>query len=124
MGWYGIFLLKKLKIAFVLRKVDEASFEENSSDLDRFFDKYNSLREDMERIQISSENEKDFSAKTTAKMFNIIDEFGKFPDIPLTFFLLYFLQKFNFKVDYFSEDKINLDELEKKGWRIISNEDI
>ena len=81
MGWYGIFLVPKLKLAFHLRSVDEAILQSDFDSLEKFFDKYNKLREDMEYIQEISGESKTFSARATAKMFNVIDELGSLPEL-------------------------------------------
>jgi len=122
MGWYGIFLVSKLKLGFYLRSVDEGFLESNFSSLDRFFDKYDKLREDIDYVQETSEDSKSFSAKATAKMFNIIDELGHMPEISNSVFLLYFLSKKEFEINYHPVDKVDLDKLKKEGWQIISNE--
>jgi hypothetical protein len=119
MGWYGFFLVRKLKLAFSLRRIDEEKLYSDLDSINNFFNKYDKLRENMEYIQTVSDEEKVFSAKTTAKMFNIIDELGILPEVSDVIFFLYFLKKYNFDIDYFSEDKIDLNNLEKKGWKII-----
>lgn len=119
MGWYGIFLVPKIKLIFYLRSVDEDRLHSSFDSLERFFGKYEKLREDMEYVQNISEDSKSFSAKATAKMFNIIDELGSLPEISNNIFLLYFLRKQGFEIDYHSEDKVDSDKLKKEGWQII-----
>jgi len=119
MGWYGIFLIQNLKIAFSLRRVDEDNLYSNFDLLDKFFEKYDKLKEDMEFVQEIPEETKTFSAKAVAKMFNIIDGFSYLPEVSNDFLLLYFLHKKGFEIKYYPEDKINLDKLKKKRWRII-----
>ena len=119
MGWYGVFLVPKLKLVFYLRRVDENVLDSSFDSLERFFDNYHKLREDMEDVQGVSEESKSFSAKTTAKMFNIIDELGCLPELSNSIFLLYFLRKRGFEIDYHTEDSVDLDNLKKEGWQII-----
>lgn len=120
MGWYGIFLVKKLKLAFSLRRINQDSLFSAFDLFDKFFNKYDEIKEDADYIQEISENEKNFSAKTTAKMFNIIDKLGSIPEYSNSILLLYLLHKFEFDIDYYSEGEIDLSKLEKKGWKIIS----
>lgn len=40
MGWYGIFLVTKLKLAFNLRSMDEGVLDNHFDSLERFFDRY------------------------------------------------------------------------------------
>ncbi|MFH1257172.1 MAG: hypothetical protein V1494_07845 [Candidatus Diapherotrites archaeon] len=46
MGWYGVFLVPKLKLCFYLRSVDQGVLESHFESLDRFFDKHDKLKED------------------------------------------------------------------------------
>ncbi len=119
MGWYGVFLVPKLKLVFYLRSVDENVLDSSFDSLERFFGNYDKLREGMEDVQAASEESKGFSAKTTAKMFNIIDELGRLPELSNSIFLLYFLHKREFEIDYHPEDSVDLDKLKKQGWQII-----
>lgn len=119
MGWYGMFLVPKLKLAFHLRGVSEDGLHSDFDSLERFFGKYDKLRGDMEYVDNVSEESKNFSAKTTAKMFNIIDELGRLPELSWSVFLLYFLHKKGFEIDYRQEDKVDLDKLRKKGWQVL-----
>ena len=119
MGWYGTFLIPELKLIFHLRSVDENSLESSFESLDRFFSKQEKLRGDIEYVQNVTEESKSFSAKATAKMFNIIDELGYIPNISDNIFLLYFLRKKEFKMDCHSGEAIDFEKYEKKGWRII-----
>ncbi len=119
MGWYGIFLVSKLKLAFQLRSIDENRLFSNFDLLDRFFDKYDKLREDLDYIQEIAEQSRTFSAKTTAKMFNMIEEINRLPECSHSVFLLYFLHKFGFEINCYYEGKINIDNLRKRGWNII-----
>ena len=119
MGWYGIFLVKKLKLAFSLRGISQDSLFSDFELFDRFFNKYDKIKEDINYVQEISEDEKNFSAKTTAKMFNVIDELGGIPEFSDATLLLYFLHKFEFEIDYHNEGEIDLTKLEKKGWKVI-----
>lgn len=119
MGWYGIFLVKNLKLGFSLRSVDENTLDADFELFDEFFNKQERLREDMGYVLEISEEEKTFSAKTSAKMFNILDELGSIPEYSEAVFLLYFLNKFGFEISYYSGEKIDLEKLRKKGWKII-----
>ncbi|MDP2665963.1 MAG: hypothetical protein Q8P05_00460 [Candidatus Diapherotrites archaeon] len=119
MGWYGVFLVPKLKLIFSLRSIDENKLHDHFDSLDRFFSKYDKLKEDIEYIQTITEENKSFSAKVTAKMFNIIDELGYLPDISNSVFLLYFLHKHQFEIDYHSEHSIELGKYKKKGWQMV-----
>lgn len=120
MGWYGIFLIEKLKLVFNLRRVSRDSLFSDFELFDRFFDNYDKIKEDIDYIREISEDEKSFSAKTTAKMFNVIDGFGNIPEYSDAIFLLYFLHKSGFEINYHNEEEIDLTKLEKKGWKIIS----
>lgn len=119
MGWYGIFLVKKLKLAFSLRGIDENTLHTDFELFDEFFNKYDKLRQDIEYVQEISEEEKTFSAKTSAKMFNIVDELSGLPEFLDAFLLLYSLHKNGFEIKYYPENKINLGSLKKKGWIVI-----
>jgi len=119
MGWYGIFLIKKLKLAFSLRGISQDSLFSDFELFDKFFNKFDKIREDINYIQEIAEDEKNFSAKTTARMFNVIDGLGSISEFSDAVLALYLLHKFEFEIDYYSEDKINLAKLEKKGWKII-----
>ena len=119
MGWCGIFLVEKLKLAFSLRRIDQDSLFSDFDLFDRFFNKYSKMKEDIDYIQEISENEKNFSAKTTAKMFNVIDGLGNIPESSDAILLLYFLHKFEFEINYHSEGEIDLAKLERKGWKVI-----
>lgn len=119
MGWYGVFLVPKLKLCFHLRSADEGVLESNFDSLDRFFDKYEKVREGIEYILDTSEESKNFSAKATAKMFNIIEEIGHIPEISNSIFLLYFLHKHEFEINYNPENAIDLDKLKAERWQII-----
>ncbi|MBI2672305.1 hypothetical protein HYX16_05205 [Candidatus Woesearchaeota archaeon] len=119
MGWYGIFLVKKLKLAFSLRSIDYDSLFSDFDSIERFFSKYAKIREDLDYVQEIAEDKKNFSAKTTARMFNVIDELGNLPEISDVIFMLYFLHKSGFDIDYNNEDKIDLEKLRKRGWKII-----
>lgn len=119
MGWYGVFLVPKLKLCFHLRSVNENILESHFDSLDRFFDKYDKIREDIDYVLETAEESKNFSAKSTAKMFNIIEEVGNMPEISNSIFLLYFLRKHEFEINYNPEDTIDLEKLKAKGWRII-----
>ena len=116
MGWYGQFLVPKLKLALSLRSKGEDLLYDDFELMDGFFDKHEKLRKDMDYIQESAEESKTFSAKVTAKMFNVIDELSCLPDESDSVFLLYFLHKLKFEIEYYPEDKVNTDELKKKGW--------
>ncbi|MFH0955061.1 MAG: hypothetical protein V1777_03070 [Candidatus Micrarchaeota archaeon] len=119
MGWYGVFLVPKLKLGFYLRSVNEDSLYSSFDSLDRFFDKYNKIRDDIEYLLEVTEESKSFSAKTTAKMFTVIDELGQLPEISNSIFLLYFLHKREFEIEHRSEESIDLDKLKKRGWQIL-----
>jgi len=119
MGWYGIFLVKKLKLAFSLRSISYDSLFSDFDFIERFFSKYTKIKEDIEYVQEITEDEKNFSAKTIARMFNVIDELGKIPEVSDVIFMLYFLHKCGFDIDYHNEDKINLKKLRKRGWKVI-----
>jgi hypothetical protein len=119
MGWYGIFIVKKLKLACSLRSVSQDSLFSSFDSLERFFERYDKLREGIEDIQEATEGEKQFSAKTTARMFNVIDTLDSLPECSDAVFLLYFLHRFECEIEYHSEDEINLEKLEKKGWKVI-----
>lgn len=119
MGWYGIFLVKKLKIACSLRRVDESALFDDFDLLDKFFEKYDKMREDIEYIEESAEESKSFSAKATARMFNVIDALSFLPEVSDAVFLLYFLHKHGFEIEHFSEENVDLEKLEKKGWKVI-----
>lgn len=119
MGWYGTFLVPKLKLVFYLKSVDESLLHSSFESLERFFDKRDKLMEDIEYVQETSEDPKNFSAKATAKMFNIIDELGHIPEASDSVFLLYFLNKQEFEINYHPENKVDLGKLKKKGWQII-----
>ncbi|HIH09488.1 MAG TPA: hypothetical protein HA254_02350 [Candidatus Diapherotrites archaeon] len=119
MGWYGVFLVPKLKLCFYLRKVDEGILESSFDSMDRFFDKYDKVREDIEYVLDITEESKTFSAKATAKMFNTIEEIGRIPEASNSIFLLYFLKKHEFEINYHPEDAIDLDKLKAEGWQII-----
>src|SRR3989344_2202957 len=110
MGWYGIFLVKKLKLAFSLRGISQDALFSDFELFDRFFDKHDKIREDIDYVLEVTEYEKNFSAKTTAKMFNVSD----------AILLLYCLHKFEFEIDYYNESEADLTKLEKKGWKIIT----
>ena len=119
MGWYGIFLVEKLKLAFSLRGISQDSLFSDFELFDRFFSKYDKIKEDIDYVQEIAEDEKNFSAKTTAKMFNVIDELGSIPEFSDAVLLLYFLHKFEFEINHYSEGEIDLAKLEKKGWKVI-----
>lgn len=119
MGWYGIFLVEKLKLAFSLRGISWDSLFSDFELFDRFFNKYDKIREDINYVQEITEDEKNFSAKTTAKMFNVIDELGSIPEFSEAVLLLYFLHKFEFEINYHGEGEVDLAKLEKKGWKVI-----
>ncbi len=51
MGWYGIFLVQKLKLAFSLRGISQDSLFSDFKLFDRFFNKYDKIREDINYIQ-------------------------------------------------------------------------
>ena len=119
MGWYGIFLVERLKLAFSLRGIDQDPLFSDFDLFDRFFNKYDKMKEDIDYIQEISENEKNFSAKTTAKMFNVIDGLDSIPESSDAIFLLYLLHKFEFEIDYHNEGEVDLTKLEKDGWKII-----
>lgn len=121
MGWYGIFLVPKMKLLFSLRSVDGGILHDYFDSLDRFFDKYEKMRDDIAYIGEVSEESKTFSAKVTARMFNVIDELGVLPDVSPPVFLLYFLRKHGFEVEYHVEGSINLNDLKKKGWQEVGN---
>src|SRR3990167_688929 len=114
MGWYGIFLVEKLKLAFSLRGISQDSLFSDFELFDGFFNKYDKIKEDIDYVQEIAEDEKNFSAKTTAKMFNVIDEFGSIPEFSYAVLLLYFLHKFEFEINHYSEGEIDLAKLEKK----------
>ena len=120
MGWYGIFLVEKLRLACSLRGINQESLFSNFELFDRFFSKVDKIKEDIEYVQEITEDEKTFSAKTTAKMFNVIDRLGSIPEFSDALLLLYFLHKFAFEIKYHGEGEIDLAKLEKKGWRVIS----
>jgi len=119
MGWYGIFLVEKLKLAFSLRGISQDSLFSDFELFDGFFNKYDKIKEDIDYVQEIAEDEKNFSAKTTAKMFNVIDELGSIPEFSDAVLLLYFLHKFEFEINHYSEGEIDLAKLEKKGWKVI-----
>ncbi|MFH1224648.1 MAG: hypothetical protein V1676_02485 [Candidatus Diapherotrites archaeon] len=119
MGWYGAFLVPKLKLCFYLRSVDEGVLESIFGSLDGFFGKYEKIKEDIEFVLETAEESRNFSAKATAKMFGIIDEIGQMPEAPNSVFLLYSLHKFKFEINYNSEDAVDLGKLRAKGWQII-----
>ena len=120
MGWYGIFLVKKLKLAFSLRGISQDALFSDFELFDRFFDKHDKIREDIDYVLEVTEDEKNFSAKTTAKMFNVIDALGGIPEFSDAILLLYCLHKFEFEIDYYNESEADLTKLEKKGWKIIT----
>ncbi|MEK6951835.1 MAG: hypothetical protein AABX29_02365 [Nanoarchaeota archaeon] len=117
MGWYGIFLVRNLKLIFSLRKIDEENLYSYFEDFDKFFSKYDQLREDIDYMQNISEESKTFSAKTTSKMFNVVDELSFLPDVSNAVFLLYFLHKF--EIEYHYEGGIDFEKLRKKGWKTV-----
>ena len=119
MGWYGQFLVPKLKLAFSLRSKSEDLLHSNFESMDRFFDRYEKLRDDISYIQESAEENKNFSAKAIARMFNIIDQIGYLPESSDSVFLLYFLNKLKFDIQYYSEDKLDMDKSKKKGWIVV-----
>lgn len=119
MGWYGIFLVKKLKLAFSLRGISQDSLFSDFESFEEFFNKYDKIREDINYVQEIAEDEKNFSAKTTAKMFNVIDELGSIPEFSDAVLLIYILHKFEFEINHHNEGEIDLAKLEKKGWKII-----
>ena len=119
MGWYGIFLVQKLKLAFSLRGISQYSLFSDFELFDRFFSKYDKIKEDIDYVQEIAEDEKNFSAKTTAKMFNVIDELGSIPESSEAVLLLYLLHKFEFEINHYSEDEADLAKLKKKGWKVI-----
>ena len=119
MGWYGIFLVEKLKLAFSLRGISQDSLFSDFELFDGFFNKYDKIKEDIDYVQEIAEDEKNFSAKTTAKMFNVIDELGSIPEFSDAVLLLYFLHKFEFEINHYGEGEIDLVKLEKKGWKVI-----
>lgn len=114
-----MFLVPKLKLAFSLRSVSEDSLHNDFDSLERFFDKYGKLREDVEYVEDISEDAKNFSAKAIAKMFNVIDSLGSLPETSNDILLLYFLHKRGFEIDCHQEDKVDLDKLKKKGWQVL-----
>jgi hypothetical protein len=118
MGWYGIFLVKKLKLAFSLSKIDKGKLFDDFELIEKFMEKYDKARENINYVQEVSEKSKSFSAKAIAKMFNIIDDFY-LPETSNAIFLLYFLDRFDFEIDYEPGDQVDLSKLKKEGWEII-----
>ncbi len=119
MGWYGVFLVPKAKMIFSLRSVDEGTLDDAFESLERFFGKYDKMKEDIYEITSTAEESKTFSAKITAKMFGIVDEIGGLPELHPSVFLLYFLHKHGFEIKYHHENDINTEDLEKKGWQLV-----
>jgi hypothetical protein len=105
MGWCGLFLVPKLKLGFYLRKINENDLYSSFDFMNQFFDRHDKLREDIEHVQYVAEESKSFYAKTTSKMFNIVDTLGLLPEKSDSVFLLYFLHKKGFEIKYQPEDR-------------------
>ncbi|MCX6741821.1 MAG: hypothetical protein NTX24_01435 [Candidatus Pacearchaeota archaeon] len=120
MGWYGNFLVPELKLLLCLSRVDQGVLSDNFDSLDKFFNQYEKLEDDINYVEEAAEENKTFSAKAVAKMFSITDTTNHLTGISDSLFLLYFLHKLHFEIEHKNEEELDSKKLQADGWKIIT----